>query len=473
MAKDDKYKNLPRIDYSNEFAVILYQIDDDIANDLMQIDGVTNQLGITKVDISEKDWHLDITIDGEVQTGKVGSFIREMFPGYYKKREITQFVVNYNRLKNGEDKLPDVTVKSDPIDIPDFVYDPSNVKNTFISLVTSTYPHPHEEGVMQFMPNDLTKDEFGNYYKIIGNSETMFTAHLDTADRGEPKKTRLFIGGKPDSTYGGYSGWGWGAPEFDRDPSWADDEYIFTDGSTVLGADDKSGVTVMLYMMHHNVPGIYYFFIGEERGGIGSHALAMRYNEFEHLKGIKRCVSFDRRNEHSVITEQMGQCCSDEFGRALCDELGKSGLKMGLDPGGIFTDSASFTDLIPECTNVSVGYMHEHTGDEYQNITYLDRLAKACVNVDWEKLPTVRRIGFDEYLINKYKGFLIDLRDSDFTLDKKFKSRYGSSYIVIDMENPDIDEVYTNMRILDDLFNKHNMDPSITFDYENIKIELV
>jgi hypothetical protein len=50
--------------------------------------------------------------------------------------------------------------------------------------------------------------------------------------------------------------------------------------------------------------------------------------------------------------------------------------------------SASFIDDIPECTNISVGYNFEHT--ETQNITYLDRLAKASVNVDWSSLPTAR-----------------------------------------------------------------------------------
>jgi hypothetical protein len=48
--------------------------------------------------------------------------------------------------------------------------------------------------------------------------------------------------------------------------------------------------------------------------------------------------------------------------------------------------------MIPECTNISVGYNFEHTA-ETQNITYLDRLAKASVNVDWSSLPTARKIG--------------------------------------------------------------------------------
>jgi hypothetical protein len=44
---------------------------------------------------------------------------------------------------------------------------------------------------------------------------------------------------------------------------------ISTDGTTTLGADDKAGVSVLIWMMKHNIPGLYYF-IGEEVGCIGS-----------------------------------------------------------------------------------------------------------------------------------------------------------------------------------------------------------
>ena len=196
----------------------------------------------------------------------------------------------------------------------------------------------------------------------------MFTCHLDTADRKQGN-TRLY--------------------SIQEDGQ----EHIITDGSTILGADDKSGTTVMLYLMANNVPGLYYFFIGEERGGIGSHDLANVYDEVEYLKEIKRCVSFDRRKTISVITAQAGgRCCSDEFGQALCDAYNASGLNLKIDPTGVYTDSASFIDHIPECTNVSVGYYNEHTGKEKQNMDYLIDLCKASVNVDWDKLPTTRNL---------------------------------------------------------------------------------
>lgn len=244
----------------------------------------------------------------------------------------------------------------------------SDVRNTFLSLTEKTYPHGHEEEVLDLLPK-LMKDEFGNYYKIIGNRPTtMFTSHLDTVDNEQNEVERY---------------------------STIEDgvEKITTNGKTILGADDKAGVTVMLYMIENNVPGLYYFFMGEERGGIGSKKLAKNFDDVEYVKDIVRCVSFDRRGTGSIITKQLGkQCCSDEFANALCEQYNSLGMNMSPDPTGIFTDSASLLEQIPECTNVSVGYMNEHTVKEFQNITHLKLLCEVSCKIDWNSLPTKRNL---------------------------------------------------------------------------------
>jgi len=80
------------------------------------------------------------------------------------------------------------------------------------------------------------------------------------------------------------------------------------------------------------------------------------------------------------------------------DELNKNiNLSYSKDSGGVYTDSAEFTHLIPECTNVSVGYYKEHTTNEHQDIEHLINLAEACVLVDWENLPTKRNPDVTEY----------------------------------------------------------------------------
>ena len=237
------------------------------------------------------------------------------------------------------------------------------ILNTFLKLTSLTVPYGVEEDFMStfvhFFPEDLQMDKHGNYFYEIGESKTVFTSHLDTVS-DKYKKVKHVI----------------------------KDNMIMTDGKSTLGADDKAGVTIMLWMILNNVPGIYYFFIGEEVGCVGSSAAAKDIKFLDY----KRMISFDRRDTNSVITFQsFGRSCSNEFADALCDELNLyNDLDYIKDDGGIFTDSAEFMEIIPECSNISVGYYNEHSEKESQDIDHLTRLADACTKVDWENLPTKR-----------------------------------------------------------------------------------
>lgn len=242
--------------------------------------------------------------------------------------------------------------------VEDFVFE------TFLRLTSKTVPYGSEdilvESMRELFPKGMQKDEWGNYFYKVGESRSIFAAHLDTVSKEYVTVTHVFDG-----------------------------NLIKTDGKTTLGADDKAGITILLWMIQNNVPGLYYFFIGEEVGCIGSGNAA----KFGFFKGnYDRIISFDRRDVGSVITFQSSsRCCSDDFADALCRELNQT-RKMSYtkDTGGVYTDSAEFTHLVPECTNVSVGYYKEHTTNESQDIIHLTNLAEACVKVDWEKLPTKR-----------------------------------------------------------------------------------
>jgi len=435
-------------------------------------DEYVNKLDISSIDISENDYSFDVVMSGEKTTIKVGKFIRAYFDSLFTDYDITTFTNLYNASKNGykisnisnnknsykkQNPNYNVDINSKPIvkKAGSFNFNPKDVRSTFLSLVSKTYPHGHEEELLEFLP-ELEKDEIGNYYKIIGeNPTTMFTSHLDTADRNQVI-TNLYT----------------------RDED--GDEIIHTDGTTILGADDKSGVAVLLYMMEHNIPGIYYFFIGEERGGIGSHALANIYETVGYLSNVKRCISFDRRDCHSIITEQVGGvCCSDVFADALCDAYNKSGLSFRMDPTGIYTDSASFIDLIPECTNVSVGYYSEHTGKERQNMTFLIKLCEASVKIDWDSLPISRKLVdrsevnrlFDEKK-KKYKSFLTDIKDMIFGIELDLELDNNKVYLTVDLENNYIDTIYDNLNILIGIMGKHRISKDVEFGETFIKIEL-
>ena len=449
--------NLPKIKISKELASVLQKTED--LGDYISFEIICmgdddsehfNGLKITDVNVSKKDFCFEVTtLDGKKMDMKCGNFIRYYFHNYFTPSDIQNFVTLYNKVKNGES----VADEKIPINVTKFEYNPLDPRSTFLSLVTKTYPHGHEDEVLQFLPK-LDKDIVGNYYKIIGdNPTTMFTCHLDTADRKQAV-TRLY------------------SIQID------DQEHIVTDGTTVLGSDDKSGTTVMLYMMAKNVPGLYYFFIGEERGGIGSRALADKYDEVDYLKNIKRFVIFDRRKTISVITAQAGgRCCSDEFGNALCEQYNSNGLNLKIDPTGVFTDSASFIDDISECTNVSVGYLNEHTGKEIQNMDYLIDLCKASVNVNWDSLPTVRtvqdRAALKQMISNvksSNKEFVDALKGVN--LDKTISTDHGNVYVNFDLENEGIDNILESLKELRRVMKLHKKPTSCLFDETYLQITL-
>ena len=267
-----------------------------------------------------------------------------------------------------------------------------NVRDTFLALTSYTYPHGNEHRLRHFLPDGSTRDRHGNYIYQIGNSRTIFASHLDTAN----------------STYGQVT-------------HVIDGDIIKTDGKTILGADDKAGVTVLLYLIHNRVPGTYYFFVGEECGCIGSKA-ASKDGNFENYD---RIISFDRRNVCSIITYQQGsRCCSNDFAMALSEQYKNLGLDLNPDDTGLVTDSAQFTSIISECTNISVGYYSEHTHNERQDIGYLTRLCNASIQINWEGLPKVRDNKITERKHSNYNSVGFQTRQEGYTHHPSKNGRY-------------------------------------------------
>lgn len=154
-----------------------------------------------------------------------------------------------------------------------------------------------------------------------------------------------------------------------------------------LGADDTTGVWIMLEMIDRGIPGTYIFHRGEERGGIGSGWIADHKKEWL-TENFDRAIAFDRKNETSVITQQScGVCCSNEFALDLCAKLGSGWVP---DSTGTFTDTANYAFLIPECTNLSVGYNLQHTAGEYQDLYFAEEILDRFCLINWSKLPIVR-----------------------------------------------------------------------------------
>ncbi len=236
-----------------------------------------------------------------------------------------------------------------------------DVKKLFCELTSHTYPDGKEKEMFHLLPEGVQEDEFGNKFMKVGeNSNTMFCSHLDTATSAYTKVNHVFDG-----------------------------KFIKTDGKSILGADDKAGTVIMMYMIHHKVPGLYYFFLAEEVGCQGSKKLAAKWKENKELFGkINKVVAFDRKAYKSIITHQFGRTCSDEFAKDLAKKYNDldTTFVYEADPTGLYTDSAQFKTFIPECTNISVGYYDQHTMQEKQDIEFLEKVCKASVKIDWDKL---------------------------------------------------------------------------------------
>lgn len=249
-----------------------------------------------------------------------------------------------------------------PDDAEISVSDPSDVIKTFLELTKYTVPHGHED---KFYGNMLVSMGFvrhqtGNYILKLGEkSRTLFVAHLDTADT-MPMKIEQVVDA---------------------------DGYIFTDGSTILGADDRAGLAVLLYLISQNIPGTYLLTVGEEAGLVGAYAILPYITKGR----FDRAIEFDRMDKNEIITHQMKQrCASRTFARALAKQFRKhSDGVINLVPSdrGSYTDTKLFKSLIPECTNIAIGYTGQHTTYESQDGSYLLTIAHAAAKVDWESLP--------------------------------------------------------------------------------------
>lgn len=251
-------------------------------------------------------------------------------------------------------------------------------------------PHGHEKDLYAYLPDvsDKIIDDKGNVIIKVGKHlvdyKTLFSCHLDTmhTDREVDKLFNLHsVTSGPADDQGKIFACSWNEKKKEYEEE-------------VLGADDKLGVFICIKMIEANIPGLYVFHVGEERGGVGSEYI--KKNTPELLKGLNRAIAFDRMNYTDIIDWQRGgNCCSKKFGEALAEalnsELKLPALKYKSGIIGSFTDTANYRELIPECTNISVGYFNQHSKQEHFDEFFLQhQLLPAILKVKWEELPTDR-----------------------------------------------------------------------------------
>lgn len=153
-----------------------------------------------------------------------------------------------------------------------------------------------------------------------------------------------------------------------------------------LGADDGAGIWLLLEMIEEGVPGTYLFHLGEESGCIGSRWMSVHRRTW--LRRFDRAISFDRPGTTDVITHLCGQrACTPGFALDVSLELTQRlpGYELAPSNQGGSTDVRCYIGLIPECTNISIGYHRQHTSHEWLDETYLWALRDAMV--EWGFSP--------------------------------------------------------------------------------------
>jgi hypothetical protein len=236
------------------------------------------------------------------------------------------------------------------------------------------YGRPEGSATQKMFCNKYLKPVFGrpdgdgNYHIEVGKSNLIFTSHHDTVHH----KEGLFnpIVDKNDIVH--------------ADPS-----------ASCLGADCTTGVWLMLEMIKAGISGLYVVHSGEEVGCLGSQAYT--YNQNDYLVANKSiCISFDRMGTNSVITHQLGgRTCSEAFAASFIDALAP--LRYEPDSTGVYTDSNEYAHIIPECTNLSVGYYSQHTAKEIQDLRFLTSLRDQLITMDWTNLRVEREPSHYDY----------------------------------------------------------------------------
>jgi len=220
---------------------------------------------------------------------------------------------------------------------------------------------------LRSLPGAIT-DAFGNVHVRIGTAPVLWSCHTDTVHHQEGRQT-LHVDGT-------------GLVHLSKRSQRL---------MSCLGADDTVGIWIMREMILRGVEGLYLFHYGEEKGGIGSRALA--YDTPEVLAGLTCAIALDRKGTGDVITDQAGRCCSDVFAQSLADALNTSGLTYAPSDRGIYTDTAEYTDLIGECTNLSIGYERAHSARETCSLPFAAQLLEALCTLDIASLTIDRKPG--------------------------------------------------------------------------------
>ena len=299
------------------------------------------------------------------------------------------------------------------------------------------------EAINKFIrPTGAIADTFGNYHLKLGEAPIVWSCHTDTVH--DKNGTQAIVYGEKD-------------------------QCIYLDETIkkaeCLGADDGAGIWLMLEMIEAGVSGHYVFHREEECGGGGSSFLSSDPSWIEYFKDYKCVIALDRRGYNDVITHQGARTCSDAFAQELSDQLNVLMYKDTLDTTdkdvvkyyqwkpstGVWTDSANYTDMVGECTNLSVGYFNQHSYKECLDPDFLLELLTALKHLDTTALVAScsRKAGerevFKQPVWNSRRGNQMVPTDGGTFFDDELYTQSMKAHLGMDDLNDDTGWGYTDM----------------------------
>lgn len=194
--------------------------------------------------------------------------------------------------------------------------------------------------------------------------------------------------------------------------------------NSILGADDRVGVFIILKMLELGFKPTIIFTHDEEKGTIGARHFVQDYSDI----GVKYLIQLDRRGKGVVFYDNG----NEKFLEYVLSFRNK-------EEYGTYSD---ISILCPNCNvsgcNLGVGYYNEHTSSEYQSIEDLEDtldvvLAMLQDEDNAEYYEYQEYVYETEYLGN---GTMVNYNGTMVSLDEYYKILYGEDELDVILEQP-------------------------------------
>lgn len=207
------------------------------------------------------------------------------------------------------------------------------------------------------LDNEYTIDSVGNIY-CLNSGYPFLSAHMDAVP----------LNNHASSIY-----------------SFSDKENCFCIGGLEgnIGADDKCGIAVILYLLQYNKFINFIFTVGEESDICYGSTFFCKNNK-KLIEKLPFGLVLDRRGSSDII------CAENNYGTIdFQNYLISISIKnnLGYIPNkGVFSDANNFRNYL-SCANLSVGYYNAHTHMEYVNLNHFNNSCNFVKSIieDWEK----------------------------------------------------------------------------------------